>query len=84
MALLDHQLLCLITDLVQLDQLEDLEVQVMGMVVQDTDLVMGQEHLQLQAMVHHKALAMDNLNSSSIILPRYCTSFFACSNSALV
>merc|ERR1719209_178549 len=25
-------------------------------------------------MVHHKALAMDNLNSSSIILPRYITS----------
>ena len=81
MALLDHQLLCLITDLVQLDQLEDLEVQALGMAVQDTDLGMDQEHLQLLAMVLHKALAMANLiNSSSIILPRYFTSYFTCSN----
>merc|ERR1719341_2616975 len=66
MALLDHQLLCLTTDLVQLDPLEDLEVQDMGMVVQDTDPVMDQEHLQLPAMVHLKALAMDNLLNSSL------------------
>merc|ERR1712010_44258 len=68
---MDHQLLCSITDLVQLDQLEDLEVHALGMAVQGTDLVMDQEHLQLLAMVLHKALAMDNLiNSSSIILLR--------------
>ena len=79
MALLDHQLLCLTTDLVQLDPLEDLEVQDMGTVVQDTDLVMDQEHLQLPAMVHLKALAMDNLlNSSNNILTRFIVSCFAC------
>ena len=45
----------------------------MGLVAQDMDLGMDQEHLRLPAMVHFKALDMDNLVSSSNnnILPRY-------------
>merc|ERR1719391_174971 len=63
MALVDHQLLCLTTGLVQLAQLEDLEVQDLGMVVQDLDQVMVQGHLLLPVMVHLKFLA--TVNSSS-------------------
>ena len=74
MVLVDHQLLCLTMDLVQLAQLEDLEVQDLGMVVQDLDQVMVEAHLLLLVMVHLKFLATvnsrDNLvNSSS--KPRY-------------
>merc|ERR1719391_935779 len=69
MALVDHQLLCLTTGLVQLAQLEDLEVQDLGMVVQDLDQVMVQGHLLLPVMAHLKFLAMvnsrDNLVNSS-------------------
>ena len=69
MALLDHQLLCLTTGLVQLAQLEDLEVQVMGMVAQDMDLAMVRAHLLLLAMVNLKSLSLansrDNLANSS-------------------
>merc|ERR1719391_1616534 len=69
MALVDHQLLCLTTGLVQLAQLEDLEVQDLGMVVQDLDQVMVQGYLLLQVMVNLKFLysvnSRDNLVSSS-------------------
>ena len=69
MALLDHQHLCLTTDLAQLDQLEDLEVQDMGTVAQDMVLDMAKEHLRLLAMAHPKSLPLvnsrDNLANSS-------------------
>ena len=69
MALLDHQHLCLTTGLDQLDQLEDSEVQDMGMVDQDMALVMVKEHLRLLAMAHPKSLPLvnsrDNLVNSS-------------------
>ena len=69
MALLDHQLLCLTTGLVQLAQLEDLEVQDMGTVAQDMVLDMAKEHLRLLDMAHLKFLPLvnsrDNLANSS-------------------
>ena len=74
MALVDHQLLCLTTGLVQLAQLEDLEVQDLGMVVQDLDQGMVQAHLLLLVMASLKFLSSvnsrDNLVSSSS-KPRY-------------
>ena len=76
MDLLDHQHLCLTTGLDQLGQLEDSEVQDMGMVAQDMVLDMAKEHLLLLAMAHPKFLPLvnsrDNLvnNSSNNPLPR--------------
>ena len=72
--MVDHQLLCLTMDLVQLAQLEDLEVQDLGMVVQDLDQGMVQAHLLLLVMASLKFLSSvnsrDNLVSSSS-KPRY-------------